>query len=211
MSNRSGETCVKQTEASKRDVDEVMPAIATAADELGINPIDVELIVVAIGPGGFTGLRTSIAMSKMIAYATGAKVIPIETAIVIVQAENNGCGPYLVISCVKRDSFWLSRVDLRDDNWVCTSGLSNSNELDQHTRGVVGVYADEFLPEHARRYFEGQKIPLFTSTPNALTLLEVGIRQEKRGLTVDPHKLLPLYPRGPEAVRKWNARFRTNE
>jgi tRNA A37 threonylcarbamoyladenosine modification protein TsaB len=49
MSNRSGETCVKQTEASKRDVDEVMPAIATAADELGINPIDVELIVVAIG------------------------------------------------------------------------------------------------------------------------------------------------------------------
>jgi len=187
-----------------------MPSIALASDELGVTPIDIELIAVSIGPGGFTGLRTSIAFAKMISYATHANIIPIESAIVIANGANKGDGPFLVVSSVKQQSFWLSRVERRDRVWECAARLSGVDDFGAQTVGVTAVFGDEFVPSEMCQTLQKQDIPLFESKCNARSLLEIAIRKSTLGVFVDPLQLFPIYPRVPEAVRVWNERNQPN-
>ena len=202
--SRSGETVVHVAASGKRDDDEVMPAIALAVEELELRPSDVELIVVSIGPGGFTGLRTSTAIAKMVSFATGAKIVAVQSAIAVAASSNCGDGPFLIVSSVKEEGFWLSRVKYNKGDWVCESGISSSDELDEQASGVVAVFADEYLPNGARRYFVQHNIPIKEIVLDAGALLGVGLRLHDKGEYVGALDLLPLYPREPEAVRKWN-------
>lgn len=205
MCNSSGDTVVHETTSGKRDDDEVMPAIEIASKELGLVPSDVELIVVSIGPGGFTGLRTATSIAKMVSFATGASIVTVESAIVIAASSNIGDGPFLVVSSVKQESFWLSRVTCNGGQWECKAGIFHSGESDPHIGDVLAVFADGFLPDNARDFFEQHEIPIKEAVLNAEILIEVGLALHKSGMRVDPIDLLPLYPREPEAVRKWNA------
>lgn len=204
MCNNVGKTVVHNTASGKRGDDDVMPAIALAAKELGIKPSDVELIVVSIGPGGFTGLRTATSIAKMVSFATGARIITIESAIAVAASSGNGNGPFLVVSNVKRESFWLSRVECKKGSWVCEAGILHANELDAHLRDIIGVFADEYLPDSARECIAHHDVSIKGAALNAEVLLEVGLTRNNKRESVDAADLLPLYPREPEAVRKWN-------
>ena len=61
----NGETVVRDVTSGKRDDDDVMPAIESAMKELDLQPTDITLVIVSIGPGGFTGLRTATTIAKM--------------------------------------------------------------------------------------------------------------------------------------------------
>ena len=203
MCNSAGETVVRETASGKRDDDDVMPAIASAVKELGCTPHDVELVIVSIGPGGFTGLRTATSIAKMVSFATGASIITIESAIVVAASSDLGKGPFLVVSSVKQDEFWLSRVVCVNGTWECEAGISNSSKLGQHIQDICGVFADGFLPDSARDYFALHEVPINEPILTVETLLTLGLTLHDSGHAVDPIALLPLYPREPEAVRKW--------
>ena len=200
----TGETIVCDVTSGKRDDDDVMPAIESAMKKLDLQPPDIALIIVSIGPGGFTGLRTAITIAKMISFATGATIIPVPSAIVVAASSDLGTGPFLIVSSVKKEEFWLSRVECNKGEWVCTAGLSNPDELNTKASGVACVFADDFLPTSAKQYFEEHNIPVNKNDLNAMSLLEVGLQFEASGQTVEPLDLQPMYPREPEAVRIWN-------
>jgi len=198
------ETVVRDVTLGKRDDDDVMPAIESAMKELDLQPTDIALIIVSIGPGGFTGLRTATTIAKMISFATGATIIPVPSAIVVAASSDSGTGPFLIVSSVKKEEFWLSRVECNKGEWLCAAGLSNPDELNTKASGVTCVFADDFLPRSAKQYFEEHSIPVNKNDLNATSLLEVGLQFEAKGQTVEPLDLQPMYPREPEAVRIWN-------
>lgn len=200
----TGETIVCDVASGKRDDDDVMPAIESAMKELNLQPSDIALVIVSVGPGGFTGLRTATTIAKMISFATGATIIPVPSAIVVAASSDLGKGPFLVVSNVKKEEYWLSRAECNKGEWVCTAGLSNPDELSTEASGVTCVFADEFLPTNAQRYFQEHGIPVKKSDLNAVSLLEVGLQFEANGKAVAPLDLQPMYPREPEAVRLWN-------
>ena len=200
----TGETIVRDVTSGKRDDDDVMPAIESAMKELDLQPSDIALIIVSIGPGGFTGLRTATTIAKMISFATGATIIPVPSAIVVAASSELGTGPFLIVSSVKKEEFWLSRVECNEGEWMCTAGLSNPDELDTKAIGVTCVFADDFLPTSAKHYFEKHNIQVNKNDLNAMSLQEVGLQFEANGQTVAPLDLQPMYPREPEAVRIWN-------
>ena len=200
----TGETIVRDVTSGKRDDDDVMPAIESAMKELDLQPPDIALIIVSIGPGGFTGLRTATTNAKMISFATGATIIPVPSAIVVAASSDFGTGPFLIVSSVKKEEFWLSRVECNEGEWMCTAGLSNPDELNTKTIGVTCVFADDFLPASAKHYFEEHNIQVNKNDLNAMSLQEVGLQFEANGQTVAPLDLQPMYPREPEAVRIWN-------
>lgn len=202
--NTTGETVVRDVTSGKRDDDDVMPAIESAMKELNLQPPDIALVIVSIGPGGFTGLRTAITIAKMISFATDARIIPVPSAIVVAASSDSGKGPFLVVSNVKKEEYWLSRVESNKGEWMCTAGLSNPDELTTEASGVTCVFAGEFLPTNAKRYFQEHGIPVKKNDLNAVSLLEVGLQFEANGKTVAPLDLQPMYPREPEAVRVWN-------
>jgi tRNA threonylcarbamoyladenosine biosynthesis protein TsaB len=67
----------------RRSAQSLAPAIQRLLDQVGWRPIDIDLIALSIGPGSFTGLRVGAATAKVLAYATGAQVLGINTLEVI--------------------------------------------------------------------------------------------------------------------------------
>jgi len=203
MSNRDGAESTKKVQTGSRGVDTVFPMISKIAEELSISPRSIELVAVSIGPGGFTGLRTSVAIAKMISFSTGATIVPIETAIVIVASSKTDKHLYYVLSGVKHDTFWLSKIHLENKEWCCSASLSCVAELEKCINEADGVFADSFAPEVLSSLCLNNDVPLFNSEPNAQALLRLGRELYNSGVSIDPLKISPLYPREPEAVRMW--------
>ncbi len=77
---RGGEvvaTCVR--EAGQWRGEEVVPTLAALLAEAGLDWQDLELLAVAVGPGGFTGVRTAVATARGLALAAGLPVMPVST------------------------------------------------------------------------------------------------------------------------------------
>ena len=211
MMNCSGDTETREVDNAKREKDDVFPSIETLSTSLGITPIELELVVVSIGPGGFTGLRTSVAIAKMLVLASEAKIVSVESAIVTVQQANLGAGPFLVVSSVKGDDCRASMIQKNDCKWNCVSRNVSVALLGHELAGIKAVFADEFLPKQASTQCQEHQVEIHPCNPDATSLLQIGLTAHKDGEFIDPDQLLPIYPREPEAVRLWNERRRTQQ
>ncbi|MDF7665005.1 tRNA (adenosine(37)-N6)-threonylcarbamoyltransferase complex dimerization subunit type 1 TsaB [Bifidobacterium sp. ESL0745] len=69
-----GQEAIVETD-SHTHVEKLQVNIARAVDAAGLNPMDLDRIVVGVGPAPFTGLRVGIVAAKAIAYATGAQLL----------------------------------------------------------------------------------------------------------------------------------------
>ena len=56
---------------------ELMPAVSQLLDSRGIRPRDLEAVAVALGPGGFSALRTGLSAGKGLAMAAGIPIVGI--------------------------------------------------------------------------------------------------------------------------------------
>ena len=151
--NKEGIIASRTVESGRRDED---ANFSQKSNPLQANytslQVDLELVVVSIGPGGFTGLRTSVAIAKMIALATHAEIVPVESAIVTAVSSNAGEGPFLVISCVKRNQCWLSRVEKINNCWECEASMTPMDAVQSNTNvGLRAIFADEFLSDKSTR------------------------------------------------------------
>jgi tRNA threonylcarbamoyladenosine biosynthesis protein TsaB len=209
LMNNKGDIVQSPAVGGNKKEDDIFPFIESTSKSLGIQAKEVDLLVVSIGPGGFTGLRTAIATAKMIALVSGAAIVPVETAIVAVEQAARDKGTYLVITSVKGDSFWLSKVQKQNETWSCDGVEANVSLLQPLLAEADGVFADDFLPSAVRRTIEAASVPICSSFTDAKSLLRVGLCLFQDGKTTIPEELLPLYPRVPEAVRLWNSRHKT--
>lgn len=64
----------------------LVPTIAQLLEEEEWETNQLELICVTTGPGSFTGLRIGVTTAKVLAYATGAKVVGVNTLYAIAHA-----------------------------------------------------------------------------------------------------------------------------
>lgn len=209
MMNNFGHVESKRVDCNKRNEDDIFPALEELKNKLQLFGSNIELVVVNTGPGGFTGLRTSVSIAKMISLANQATIVPVESAIVCAEHSNAGTGPFLVISSVKDDYFWLSRVQQVAGTWECESANSTATELSTMIDGIQAVFADEFIPAEAHRFIEQREVPILPISLDASALLRVGVSLYHAGSSIDPAQLLPTYPREPEAVVKWKAKDTT--
>jgi tRNA A37 threonylcarbamoyladenosine modification protein TsaB len=180
-----------------------MPSLVEIAKEISVEPREIELIVVSIGPGGFTGLRTAVSIAKMMSLSTGATIVPVETAEVIVSSSAQTDGLFIVVSGVKDDTFWLSKVYCDNNELKCESQLSSTDLFADQLDGVVGVFADIYFPKPVNELCNDYNVPIHQSCCDAVSLLKLGLKYHCEGINIDPKMLLPLYPREPEAVRLW--------
>lgn len=206
MSHSNGVIVEKSVESGRREQDDVMPSIESIAQELQISPRDISRVVVSVGPGGFTGLRSSVAIAKMIALVSGAKIIPIETAMSVVANARIDTGTCLVVSGVKQESFWLSILRVNGGAITCDASLSETKDLSCVLEEASVLFGDAYLPQSVRAIAKGANTEIREPKTSAKTVLELGLRlyKENKVQAIDPLALLPLYPREPEAVRVWN-------
>jgi len=188
--------------STARHDDDLLPAIdrlwtRLVEDNVVADRREIGLVAVSVGPGGFTGLRVSIAAGKMIAEALGARCVAVPSACVVarrVKAELPR--PFAVLLASKRET---TVATVFVESVSAPSPPREISASDLASLGVAGIVADGFLPEAVRAEADrlGTDIVEPVFSPTACLEAAAGLEP------IDAAHLLPIYGREPEAVRKW--------
>lgn len=176
----------------QRHDDALLPAIDTVCRDAGVRPRDLTRVGVSVGPGGYTAIRIGVTVAKTIAEATGCACVPVPTALAIAHSVAPD-DRALVALAWKREDVWVQAYD--NAKPAGEGRIVPIAQLAAISEGRVLIAEDRLYAqiEHA----EARRAPVFSARSVGLLARELD--------PVDPAHLLPLYPREPEAVRKWRA------
>jgi len=204
--------------AAVRDREPIWDELKELCDEAHVEPWQFDAVGVTTGPGGFTGLRVSIAFAKAFALARGIPVVALGSATVFAASDavrggqGQNKGPWLVALASKAGTAWCARVT-RDGGAVFVEEAGEVVDAVAFMPKVSAVAAaggavlsdehlDPALLEVVRRS-DARLRPIATDPCGFALLVQLAF---SRKATVDPMVLAPIYPREPEAVTKWRER-----
>jgi tRNA threonylcarbamoyladenosine biosynthesis protein TsaB len=181
-----------------REREALMPAVAEALDEYGVPAEQLGRIVCGAGPGSFTSLRIAAAITKGLALASGAPLVPVSSLALLVASQRViAPGKYLAAIDALRGEHYVALYEVGidgvivprgDPSLVPTTSLGDE-ALHREARlvggGMIPADAVEAVP-HARG--AAQLISLIDETPAA-----------------DLAAWEPSYGRLAEAQVKWEA------
>lgn len=84
----------------------ITPTLKQLVDEVGWKPSELQLVLVAQGPGSFTGLRIGIMTAKTIAYVAGATTVGVNTLRAIASRSSQPISRLHVIMDAQRHQFF---------------------------------------------------------------------------------------------------------
>ncbi|MCH2141417.1 MAG: tRNA (adenosine(37)-N6)-threonylcarbamoyltransferase complex dimerization subunit type 1 TsaB [Phycisphaerales bacterium] len=186
--------------------DQLLIQIDSLIRAVGAGPQDLSLVGASLGPGGFTGLRISLATAKMLAKTCRCDLVGVPTAAVAVhtwraKAQSHADVVVGVALATKRSETWLAIAG--GGNVVQQGQVVDEDGLGHHLQASKAtiLLADDTFPEALRQvaHCAGATVQLLECSSSAC--LELAEAQWRNGHTVAPEALVPLYPREPEAVR----------
>ena len=167
--------------------------IEKALRSAGVEREGIEVIVVGLGPGSYTGIRAAIALAQGWQLATGAKVLGVSSAeCVAAQAQAEGLtGKFSVVIDAQRQEFYLADYEIAPGGRRQLAPLRLATLAEVREREVAG---EQLVgPEVTRWFPKGQLL-----FPRAARL---GEGAAKRNDFVAGEKLEPIYLRETTFVK----------
>lgn len=211
---RDGSILQRNAIGDPREKDLLLPAIVALCEDGKIARGDLRAIAVSTGPGGFTGLRVGIATAKGVCEALSIPAIDVPSAVVAAMGVRSQWWPrtreVVVALAAKGDECWMTTIDadeagelsVRSAQW---SQWSVENALECGTARML--IADDHLPMEIRQRAIDTGITILPPTFQASDCLAVAEAMLLRGEVTDSVGLRVRYPREPEAVTIWRARY----
>ena len=183
---------------------ELMPAVAQLLESRGIRPRDLEGVAVALGPGGFSALRTGLSAAKGLAMAARIPIIGIGSLdLEAYPLRESGMPVCALLEAGRGEAasafFSPDGTRLRDD------GITGPDELLEEMKsaemsGAV-LFCGEGMPPWAEniRGVLGKRAVLCHTPPSARagSLAALASGRLERGETDDLDTLQPYYLRMP--------------
>ena len=72
-------------EAWQQQSEYMIPELSKLLEKYGVNKDDIEEVVVAMGPGSYTGVRIAITIAKTIAVSLNTKLYPVSSLRVMIK------------------------------------------------------------------------------------------------------------------------------
>lgn len=170
-------------------------------------------VIVSWGPGSYTGLRVGIMSAKTLAFATGCRLVAIETFRVIAEQTPRDVRAVDVLADAQQGQvYWQSFVRGEADRLTGSrplsivpipSWLAERDPSAWITGPAVDVYGDQ-IPGNIRR------ANAHARQASVDKLLELGWEAFQRAEFADPLALEPLYLRPSSAEEKWQTRAGRN-
>jgi tRNA threonylcarbamoyladenosine biosynthesis protein TsaB len=196
----------------RRHVETLTPALEHLLAQVGLSAGDLELVVVDIGPGLFTGLRVGVAAAKGLAQALDIGVLRATSLDVLGAAAVEAGHRGLVLACVDaRRGEVFAAVRQLDEGGATVAepvapALFAPSELAAALSRLGGVPV-RAVGDGAQRYGEVvgsvpgvEVVAPALSFPPPSTLLRIGLARLERGESpVDAASVVPLYMREADA------------
>lgn len=206
-------------DASARHDDALMVMVDRVCSDAGIAPSQLRSVAVSLGPGGYTACRIAATVGQCIGRALGVKTLGVPTALALAHAHAansaDAAETIAVLLAWKRQDVWR-QVFTRDPQ---------TNAVRPLDQGQLVLLSDPLagMPHST----DPRSIALIAEQPTVDRAVELGwagpadsvrafpLRLDPASVAgaafaglvqpVDAGRLLPIYPRTPEAVTKWEA------
>lgn len=196
-----------QTTINKNHSVTLMPAVASLVEQVGLQPKDFNRIVVAEGPGSYTGLRIGVTTAKTLADTLNCELVGISSLKTI------------AANCRGRKEWIVPLFNARRQNVYVGAYQWQADEL-------VNVLPDQHMPladlleklKGQAVYFVGEDVQTFHgeitailpearinalpewNIPSGVVLASLGL---KANSVENVHGFLPAYLKLVEAEEKW--------
>lgn len=185
-----------------------MPAIERLLHDCDLNPKDLEKIIVATGPGSYTGVRIGVSIAKTMAWALQIPIVGVSSLETLAANGRYFEGFISPIFDARRGQVYtglyqyekneLMTID-KDQNLLLTDWLSHLIKRDKHVLFLgndVHIHKDTIVEMLGSKAVIAN-VTLHNPRPSELGL--IGLKKEG----TDVHNLVPNYIRLAEAEAKW--------
>lgn len=196
-----------------RERDLLLPAIIELCAAAGLTRRELTAVAVSTGPGGFTGLRVALATAKGLCESLGIPAVDVASALVAacgarpLWQRDESISHCLVALASKGESCWLSTIEARANGLPIITHEGNATAATLEESSPKILIADEHLPSALRERALELGMQVVVPTFAAHDCLTIAEGQVADGITVDATGLHVRYPREPEAVTLWRARY----
>jgi tRNA threonylcarbamoyladenosine biosynthesis protein TsaB len=187
----------------------LVPAIDFCSETAGWQRRDIDVVVVDIGPGLFTGIRAGISTAQAIAAAVGAPIVTVSSLTALAVRAATGRRRIWPVVDIRRGQY-ATRPFQPVPGGVAPDGPAEivtaeglHNLLDSDAADTLMVGDTEGLPASVSRGLHRVKKgrPRY---PSADVLLEIAAFHAARDNFARPEDVRPLYMREPDAQINWS-------
>ncbi len=194
---------------TRRHGRDLAPLVGELLGERGWRPRDLSAVIVGRGPGSYTGLRVGLMSAKALAFATGCKLLAVETfAVVALQAGHNVLAVD-VLADAQQDRVYVQRFARSDPESLFTPRTELSIQPFAtwlQARSGEAWLTGPGLRVPGRRLPEGLLVtPPERWDPAPQSLLSLGWARLRAGEADDLWTVEPLYLRPSAAETQWAA------
>jgi len=186
----------------------LMPAVERLMKEIGMAPDELDKIIVASGPGSYTGVRIGVTTAKTLAWSLGIPISTVSSLEVLAWqgrfSEHNICSFFdarrgLVYAGVYASENGVPVLDRPEENILMGDLL---NRLKDAGEPVVMISPDMAIHRQMIEEILGELAIIPDGSkqfPNPVDLAYSGLGKEPE----DVHQVTPNYLRLAEAEAKW--------
>ena len=160
----------------------IMEKVEKCFEEADMRPSDVERILVAVGPGSYTGIRIGVTIAKTYAWALKREIIPISSLEVIASGYNE-------------EKLLVPYIDARRN---CCFGAIYDNKLNQVLKDQYISMDDLKNKLSGKDYIFVSDNDLVESKEPKIDIIKL-INKHSNDACVNPHSLNPVYLKKTEA------------
>lgn len=158
----------------------------------GYKPADTKGVIVARGPGSFTGLRVGLATAMALAYATGAKIVGVGSLHGIAEQANLPGGVATVAADALRGGSYVQTFMKGERGWAPSDELK-----------VVPLISTPHPVVAMSARWPGCPANALVAEPALDGIGAIGLRRLAAHESDEPHILEPLYVQPSSAERQW--------
>jgi tRNA threonylcarbamoyladenosine biosynthesis protein TsaB len=189
---------------TRRHARDLAATVGQILEAEALAPADLAGVMVGSGPGSYTGLRVGLMSAKALAYATGCKLIAVETfAAIARQAPAEASHQWVIGDALQNHVYLQPFTSVSGGTWAKSDELRIERIEDVLTQIVPGTWLNgPGVKVYAERFPRNCPfVPEADREPRIESVFEVGLTLHP--LTQDQlFALEPLYLRGSSAEEK---------
>jgi tRNA threonylcarbamoyladenosine biosynthesis protein TsaB len=189
----------------------VMPAIQSLLEECGVKPGQLERIVVAEGPGSYTGVRIGVTIAKTLAWTLNIPLVGVSSLEALAANGRYFDGYICPLFDARRGQIYTGLYEYKKDelNTVLEDRLIINDEwvkqLKEYNKPVLFLGNDVHLHKQVFSEGLGEKAVFSMITQYNPRPSELGFLGMKKQPVDNVHTFVPNYIRLAEAEANWLA------